>query len=262
MLPENGSHFFCYVFGSQSTTLLSSLVCPREPLWGLSWVSPSFWLLNIRKKGWAFVRSFVSKLSLLPLVLLRLLSFLTRSHKTARYIMKVCAAPCFITGWTASFSLELCFLIKIKKKTDLFHTSQTPSTSSTSLKHPPFSPLYRPLQPPFLVSKLAWLWTGRRKMKVTGGYHGTMRHRTHAEGFHALSAPHISTSALHMQDHPPPHTHFNRQNIQENPSIPHYRHPTFPTQTLTGSLIIKPQLSKTCPQCSQRQNGLLLMNIQ
>lgn len=41
-------------------------------------------------------------------------------------------------------------------------------------------------------------------MKVTGGYHGTMRHRTHAEGFHALSAPHISTSVPHTQDTTPP----------------------------------------------------------
>lgn len=40
-------------------------------------------------------------------------------------------------------------------------------------------------------------------MKVTGGYHGTMRHRAHAEGFHALSAPHISTSVPHTQDPPP-----------------------------------------------------------
>lgn len=41
-------------------------------------------------------------------------------------------------------------------------------------------------------------------MKVTGGYHGTMRHRTHAEGFHALTAPHINTSVPQTQDPPPP----------------------------------------------------------
>lgn len=53
-------------------------------------------------------------------------------------------------------------------------------------------------------------------MKVTGGYHGTMRHRTHAEGFHALSAPHISTSVPHTQDTTPQKKH----NTQENTPTP------------------------------------------
>lgn len=100
------------------------------------------------------------------------------------------------------------------------------------------------------------------KMKVTGGYHGTMRHRTHAEGFHALSAPHISTSAPHTQD--------PQLKAQHTGKHPLYHPPLSPTHTLTEAPslrphtlpLIKPQQSRTCPQSSQRQVGLLLMNNQ
>lgn len=105
----------------------------------------------------------------------------------------------------------------------------------------------------FVVLKLAWLWTRGRKMKVTGGYHGTMRQWTHAEGFHALSATHISTSALRTQDPPP-----SSKAKQTGKPSQLYQHPTLPIllEALSLSLhkvhLIKPRLSKTCPQSSNK----------
>lgn len=82
-------------------------------------------------------------------------------------------------------------------------------------------------------------------MKVTGGYHGTMRHRTHAEGFHALSTAHISTSAPHTQDPP-----FKTQHRGKHPSHPPPR-PSL-TQTHRSSLLTSSQA--TSPKTTTEQN--------
>lgn len=85
-------------------------------------------------------------------------------------------------------------------------------------------------------------------MKVTGGYHGTMGHRPHAEGFHALSAPHISTSLPHMQA--PLLTPLNH-NTRKNATTPP-KSILAPAQTPPHALpdelaVRKPRLSKTQP---------------
>lgn len=99
------------------------------------------------------------------------------------------ASPCLSRARTASFSLTLHCRIKSNL---ISHLTDTVFLSASASEIPPCT-----LRP---YIKVALTLEKRVRNESDRRDQGTMRHKTHAEGFQALSAPHISTSA------PPPRT--------------------------------------------------------